>query len=274
MSLQSTFMEGNLVDKQLRSCNGCNWRNHKENNNFNSWVVLHSSYQGLLRRGSQIVWRIWTTSALWGAVCEVKGEECMRNAAVPACPYKRPAVPAVYGSRNPPANPYAYSSEAAPSLAGSYLGAPVSGAEGEAAVCRFWSGDTMDGGERCRELVLPESFLFDGETWAVVDIGGLPFVIVWHDTDAPPVQESGMETQRGWLLGKGMHAGCSFLYYFFYYYSFIYPCLLLLVCYFCLGCWQAQGPQAFLEISTHPRPTKGLNLHGHYLWLTPKVLRF
>lgn len=45
-------------------------------------------------------------------------------AAVPAYPYDRPAAPAMYGSRSPPANPYVYSPEAAP-LAGSYPGAPV-----------------------------------------------------------------------------------------------------------------------------------------------------
>lgn len=46
-------------------------------------------------------------------------------AAVPAYPYDRPAAPAMYGSRSPPANPYAYSPEAAPPLAGSYPGAPI-----------------------------------------------------------------------------------------------------------------------------------------------------
>ncbi|CAL5334057.1 unnamed protein product [Camellia sinensis] len=36
-----------------------------------------------------------------------------------------PAGPAMYGSRSPPTNPYAYSPEAAPPLAGSYQAAPV-----------------------------------------------------------------------------------------------------------------------------------------------------
>ena len=44
-----------------------------------------------------------------------------------------------------------------------------------------------------------------------------------------------------------------------------YPCFLLLAYCFCLGCWQAQGPLAFFETSSHLRPIKGLNLSSHCL---------
>lgn len=43
-------------------------------------------------------------------------------AAIPAYP----SPPHMYGNRSPPTNPYAYSPEAAPPLAGSYPAAPMS----------------------------------------------------------------------------------------------------------------------------------------------------
>ncbi|XP_057958156.1 FRIGIDA-like protein 4a [Malania oleifera] len=46
-------------------------------------------------------------------------------AGMPTYAYDRPAAPTMYGSRSPPTNPYAYSPEAAPPLAGSYPGAPI-----------------------------------------------------------------------------------------------------------------------------------------------------
>lgn len=43
----------------------------------------------------------------------------------PAALAPYPSPPHMYGSRSPPANPYAYSPEAAPALAGSYPAAPM-----------------------------------------------------------------------------------------------------------------------------------------------------